>query len=217
MGVLTETRPKPMLEVSGKTLLQHKFDVLPPVVDEIVIVVGYLKEVIQAAYGDSYAGRPIRYIEQSNIVGGTADALWRAKDTLHDRFLVMMGDDIYARADIDALLRHEWALLAARVEDVSVGGGLVVADGVLQDIVEHSGAGAGLVNTNLFMLDTRIFAQAPVPKAQGSSELGLPQTVLAASRAMHIPLAIVEATNWIQISGPLDIANAEAVLSTAHR
>jgi bifunctional UDP-N-acetylglucosamine pyrophosphorylase/glucosamine-1-phosphate N-acetyltransferase len=217
MGVLTETRPKPMLEVSGKTLLEHKFDVLPSAVDEIVIVVGYLKEVIQEAYGDSYAGRRIRYVEQANIVDGTADALWMAKDILHDRFFVMMGDDIYALADIDALLKHEWALLAARVSDVSVGGSLLVTNGALEDIIEHSKTGPGLVSTNLFMLDTRVFAQAPVPKAPGSTELGLPQTVLAASRAMNIPLSIVEATRWIQISGPGDLTSAAALLSTAER
>ena len=87
-------------------------------------------------------------------------------------------------------------------------------EGKIVDILEHSVAGEGLVGTNLFALDPRVFSYPPVPKAPDSSELGLPQTVLAASRASGIPLALVEATRWVQISGPEDIARAEQLLST---
>ena len=34
MGVLTDSIPKPLLVVAGKTLLEHKFDILPDEVDE---------------------------------------------------------------------------------------------------------------------------------------------------------------------------------------
>ena len=214
MGTLTEALPKPMLTVAGKTLLEHKLDVLPDDVHEIVLVVGYLKEKIIERFGDDYKGKKLIYIEQENIVGGTMDALLQAKDVLQEKFLVMMGDDIYAQEDIRSALSHEWALLVARVSDTSVGGRIMEEEGKIVDILEHSVAGEGLVGTNLFALDPRVFSYPPVPKAPDSSELGLPQTVLAASRASGIPLALVEATRWVQISGPEDIARAEQLLST---
>lgn len=214
MGALTETLPKPMLEVAGKTLLEYKFDVLPEDVHEIILIVGYLKEEIIERFGDSYKGKRLIYIEQENIVGGTMDALLQAKGILTEKFLVMMGDDIYSSADITAVLAHDWALLVQRVPDTAVGGRVVIdADHNVLDIIE-GGSGEGAVNTNMFALDSRIFDFPPIPKAPDSTELGLPQTVLAASKASGIPLNVVEATRWIQITNPEDIAKAEKLLST---
>lgn len=214
MGNLTIDRPKPMLEVAGKTLLQHKFDVLPESVDNIVIVVGYLASVIQNAYGDSYNGKRIHYVTQENPVGGTADALWHAKDLLTGKFVVMMGDDIYVREDISACLAHEWALLVQRVPDTIVGGRVITdAENNIVDIVEGNSGGSGAVSTNLFVLDTRIFDFPQVAKAAGSTEMGLPQTVLAASRASGIPFTVVEATRWVQITNPNDITTAGELLA----
>jgi len=103
MGALTESLPKPMLEVAGKTLLEHKFDALPDEVDEIIIVIGYLGGYIHDAYGGEYQGKRILYVEQENIMGGTADALWQTKDILKDKFIVLMGDDLYYEKDLEKL------------------------------------------------------------------------------------------------------------------
>lgn len=214
MGALTEALPKPMLEVAGKTLLEHKFDALPEDVHEIILIVGYLKERIIERFGNSYNGKKLIYIEQENIVGGTMDALLKAREVLSEKFLVMMGDDVYAPEDIRAVLAHEWALLVSRVPDTSVGGRIVEEGGRIINILEHSVVGEGLISTNLFALDPRIFEYPPVPKAPGSSELGLPQTVLAASRASGISLSLVEAKDWLQITAPGDLIRASEVLST---
>lgn len=215
MGPLTETLPKPILEVAGKTLLEHKFDILPDDVTEIIIIVGYLKEKIIEKLGDSYRGKRLIYIEQKNIVGGTMDALLQAKPILTGPFIVMMGDDIYAREDIEACQVFDWALLVQRVPDTQVGGCIVQdPEGGVIDIVEHAIKGEGLISTNLFRLDTRVFDYPPLPKAAGSTELGLPQTVLAASKASGIPLHVVEATRWVQITAPDDLVKAEKLLST---
>jgi NDP-sugar pyrophosphorylase family protein len=215
MGVLTEQLPKPMLEVAGKTLLEHKFDALPQDVHEIIIVVGYLKETISAKFGDTYNGKSIIYVEQRNIVGGTMDALLQAKPYLTEKFIVMMGDDIYTKEDIQAVLAHDWALLVQRVPDTKVGGRVIIGvDHYVIDIIEN-GEGDGAVSTNMFALDPRIFDYPAVPKKAGSEELGLPQTVVAASKASGIPLNVVEATRWIQITNPDDLVTATKLLSTS--
>src|SRR3989344_6734161 len=99
MGSLTDGAPKAHLVVSSKTLIEHKLDALPEQIDEVIIVVGYLGSVIHDYLGGSYGDKKLFYEEQDNIVGGTADALWQAKNALSRNILVMMGDDIYGHAE----------------------------------------------------------------------------------------------------------------------
>ena len=41
MRPLTLERPKPLIEVAGRPILEHIIDALPREVDEIILVVGY--------------------------------------------------------------------------------------------------------------------------------------------------------------------------------
>ena len=56
MGALTESTPKPMLQIKGRTLLEYKLAALPEEVDEVIIVVGYLGGMIQSHFGGEYNG-----------------------------------------------------------------------------------------------------------------------------------------------------------------
>lgn len=215
MGELTEALPKPLLEVAGKTLLEHKFDALPFDVDEIILVVGYHGSKIHDRFGGLYKDKRILYVEQENPTGGTAEALWLAKDLLHDQFLVMNGDNIYAREDMAkcAALR-DWSVLVQEREHVDTGRVIVDKEGWVKDISEntdHKGE-PGFANTAFYALDTRLFDYPPVPKAKGSSELGLPQTIIQAAR--DIEIHAVPATFWIEIKSPEDLQKAEDVLSS---
>lgn len=212
MGDLTKDTPKPMLRVAGKTILEHKFDALPEAVDEIVLIVGYLQEKIRAHFGSEYDGKRITYVEQPEL-RGTADALWRAKDVLHERFIVLMGDDIYAAEDIEACLAEEgWVMLVTHIASARAGGAISVRDERIVDVAEGEHAEGSMLGTNLYVLDTRVFQYPMIPKAPGSEEFGLPQTVVAASVQSGIPFKSVRATRWIQITTPEDIAEAESLL-----
>jgi bifunctional UDP-N-acetylglucosamine pyrophosphorylase/glucosamine-1-phosphate N-acetyltransferase len=213
MKELTESTPKSMLTVAGRTLLEYKFDALPDDVDEIILVVGYLGGMILERFGPEYAGKRLLYVEQENPVAGTADALWQAKDILKDRFLVMNGDNLYAPKDIAACTEHEWAVVVQKTDSIRTGS-VEVKNGRAMKIVEntdHQG-GAGFACTNLFMLDTRIFTYKPIPKAVGSSELGLPQTMMQAAK--DIEIAAIVATWWFEIKDPEDLKKAEAILAS---
>lgn len=215
MKELTDELPKPMLTVAGKTLLEHKFDILGPEFHEIVLVVGYKGEVIREAYGDVYKGMPLRYVNQERL-DGTMGALACAKPFLSERFVVMMGDDIYGKEDLARAVEGDgWTMLLKDMERMNEGGRIVTDESGLVVAIEegdHRGQ-PGLFNTNMFVLDPRVFAYPMVPKSAGSEEYGLPQTVLAASKESGIPLRAVMATDWIQITAPEDLASAEAALA----
>ena len=219
MKELTQSVPKPMLTVNGKTLIEHKLDALPDAVDEVILIVGYQAEVIQDYFKDTFGGRRIRYVVQEEL-NGTAGALWLARPYLSERFVVMMGDDIYAREDVEACLASpDWSVLVEDTEAMASGGRMVMDEsGHIVDIEEGDHTGKpGLMNTNLLALDPRLFEHPLVPKAQGSDEYGLPQTVLAASKVSGIPLAAVRATFWIQVTAPEDLEKASVLLTERRR
>lgn len=215
MKELTQSVPKPMLKVNGKTLIEHKLDALPPEVKEVIFVIGYQGEIIREYFKDEFGGRHIKYVEQKDL-NGTAGALWLARSILSERFVVMMGDDLYAREDIDACFASpEWSVLAQKTEAMASGGRVVMDEtGNIVDIVEGEHKGSGLMNTNMFCLDPRLFEYPMVPKSIGSEEFGLPQTVLAVSKTAGIALAPVAASFWIQITAPEDLKKAEDALAT---
>lgn len=214
MGTLTDTVPKPMLQVAGKSLIAHKLDALPDEVDEVIFVIGYLGNVIRDAFGAQYNGRRITYVEQKEL-NGTMGAVALAKPFITGRFIVMMGDDLYGEEEIrSACSTPDWVVVVEKTESMGSGGKVTVDENNIVDQVEegeHHGT-AGLMNTNLFVLDERIFNYPMVPKMVGSSEYGLPQTVREASIQAGIPLHAVYATTWIQVTAPEDLTRAEVLL-----
>ncbi len=224
MRELTSAMPKSLLHVAGRPLLEYTLDALPDEVDEVIIVVGYLGGAIHDHFGPDYFGKRILYVEMEEL-HGTAAALWCAKDILSsgggsasggkDKFLVMNGDDIYARDDVARVAAaKDWAMLVAESDAIAEGGKIVVDKHERITKIEegkHDG-GPGLIGTNVFALDTRIFSCEMVQKAPGSPEFGLPQTVLSAADSLKIPLEAITATSWIQISRPEDLQKAEELL-----
>lgn len=215
MGDITDSTPKVLLEVSGKTLLEHKFDALPNNVSEIILIVGYLGSSIQNRFGGSYGDKRILYVEQEKL-DGTAGALWRARSILRDQFLVMMGDDLYSQEDMIRCISKTkgWAMGVEKREPLGIGGKVVVdSKDQIVGIEEGAHAGAGFIGTNLFALDTRIFEHPMVPKTAGSEEFGLPQTAVAAAKKLGIPFYAIPATFWVQITAPEDLQKAEEILA----
>jgi len=214
MGTLTDTVPKPMLEINGMSLLEYKLAALPDEVDEVIVVVGYLGSAIHNHFGGTYKDKRILYVEQEKL-NGTAGALWLCKELLNDAFIILNADDIYTQEDIAAVVAHDgWAVLADEMEHMSSGGRIVTnTEGAVEEIAEGNHHGMpGLMNTNVFKLDTRVFDYPLVPKAEGSEEFGLPQTVIPASRALGVAIDVIKATFWFQITEPADLTKMEALL-----
>lgn len=92
---LTNDKPKGMVRVDGRPLLDHVFEDLVSVgVDELVVVVGYKKEAIIQHFGQKYRNVPIKYVHQVKQ-NGLADALCCASHEINGKFVLMLGDLIF--------------------------------------------------------------------------------------------------------------------------
>ena len=211
MGDLGKSTPKPMLVVAGKNLLEHKIGELPDEIDEIIFVISHLGDQIQKHFGAKHGKRKVSYVVQPEL-NGTAGALFLAKHLLHSKFILMMGDDLYGREDIKKIIAHENAVLVRKVNGSTPGGKVTVdADDCLLEIVEDKKGEIenGLVNTGLYVLTPEIFKYEPV-QLPNSKEFGLPQTMAAMAR--DLPVKVVLADFWVNITSPEDLQAAESVL-----
>ena len=118
---LTSTRPKPMLPIAGKPILEWNLEALDCAkVKKAYIVVGYKKEVIKDYFGGQFRGVKLEYIEQKAQLG-TGDALLAAKDRIKRDFLVLNGDIFITRKFVQTFRKqHEKAKPKASISLVEV-------------------------------------------------------------------------------------------------
>ena len=102
---LTENRPKPMLPVGGKPILEYIVKKVEDLVDNIYLVVKYRKDVII----DYFRDHPkVKFVEQGELEG-TGYALLSAGNYLGDEFLVINGDILF-EDDLRGFLPYENAI-----------------------------------------------------------------------------------------------------------
>ncbi|MFC7008337.1 UTP--glucose-1-phosphate uridylyltransferase AglF [Halalkalicoccus salilacus] len=103
---LTEDKPKAMVEIDEKPLIEHCFEQLADLgAEEFVVVVGYMKEHIIEHFGDSYRDIPITYTHQREQKG-LAHALLTVEDYIDDEFMLMLGDNVF-RANLEDVVRRQ--------------------------------------------------------------------------------------------------------------
>ncbi|MDI6777909.1 MAG: sugar phosphate nucleotidyltransferase [Patescibacteria group bacterium] len=206
MRPLTHDIPKPMLKINGRPTLEYILDSLPDDIEEIIVVVNYLGEQIKKYFGDSYKGRKIIYAFHEAL-DGTGGAVHSAKKFLKGKFLVLNGDDLYFKTDIEKLIREDLGVLGWEVDDPSKYGVIKTNEkGELVDIIEKPKIpDFRLINTGAIVLDKRFFDYPLVQITD--TEFGLPQTL--AQMAKDYPVKVLKATHWMAVGNPEDLEKAQ--------
>lgn len=206
----TEDKPKQLVTVHGKPLIDYIVGALPSAIDELIIVVGYRGEMIRQYCGSTFHGKKVTYVEQKTAEG-TARALWLCKDLLKGRFLFMLGDDIHGREDLARAVSFVRSILVASVSNPEKFG-IVVRnpDGTLGLMIEKpEHAPSNCASTGSMVLDDHIFEFEPQTPVKGEYYL----TEVIERYAQKYPIAVVEQQLWIPIGYPEDITKAETLLS----
>jgi glucose-1-phosphate thymidylyltransferase len=169
----TETMPKVMLPVANKPVLEYVIDAVKTSgINEIILVVGYKKEVIMDYFKD-YEDIDIIYVVQEKQLG-TAHALLQTKDLIDGDFLVLSGDNIIDHRGIEKLLKEEskYSMLIKEHVHPSKYGVVVVEKNILKEIVEKPAEEGGkFISTGIFKFPDSIFEKVEEITSQGVYEL----------------------------------------------
>jgi MurNAc alpha-1-phosphate uridylyltransferase len=222
MRPLTATRPKPLVEVAGKTLLDHTLDRLRAAgVRKAVVNVHYLPDALEAHLRTRVQGIEIAVSDEREQLLETGGGLVKALPLIDaDPFLTVNSDNLWVDGPIDTL-RH----LASHWDDARMDALLLLVP--LAGATCHKGQGdfhmtaagqlrrkkpgtvAPFVYTGIQMISKRLF-HAELPTGPFSTNL-LWDRAIAEGRcfgARHQGL-------WFDIGAPPNIKIAEEVLKAA--
>jgi glucose-1-phosphate thymidylyltransferase long form len=215
---LTEDKPKGMVEVDGKPILTHCFERLVELgATELLVVVGYQKEVIISHYGDEFGGVPITYTHQREQAG-LAHALLTVEEHVDEDFMLILGDNIFAAnlGDVVDRQRTDRADAAFLVEEVPMeeadryGVCDINGDGEVTDVIEKpENPPTNLVLTGFYTFTPAIFHACHLvqPSTRGEYELSEAVDLLLRSGRT---IDAIEMDGWrIDVGYPKDRDEAE--------
>jgi bifunctional UDP-N-acetylglucosamine pyrophosphorylase/glucosamine-1-phosphate N-acetyltransferase len=176
---LTDYKPKAMLPICNKPLIDYQIEMLRNHgIDEIAVVVGYLEKKIREHLKDE-----VRFYRDKKIKG-TASAVYAAKDFIDDEFILLYGDlfidgsisgisETSEIAEIGEIVKTPNSMAVVKVKDVSRYGEVIFQDGRLTNIKEKEGKGEGFVNAGIYHFDPSImdFIERTEESERGEFEL----------------------------------------------
>lgn len=208
---LTLTRPKPLLKVAGRTIIEHNLEQLVGMVEEVFIVVGYKAEMIKEFVGEEFKGMKIRYVTQKEATGN-ASALMEVEKHIKGKFILMFGDDLYSGKDIKKLLKYDNAILAAKVENPENFGVLKIKNNIFLEVVEKPKKFVSdLVNIGCFVFTKDIFKVLDKISLSQRNEYELPDAYNLLARKKKIEVITV-GDYWLPITYPWSLLEANEYL-----
>ncbi|MAG15470.1 glucose-1-phosphate thymidylyltransferase [Candidatus Woesearchaeota archaeon] len=203
---LTVSKPKSLLKIANKTIIEHILSQLHGIVSEAVIVIGHEGKQISDYLGSTYGGIRLTFVQQKKQYG-TGDALLAVEKIISGKFIVLMGDDLYNNEDIKKCVKHDYCILVKEVKDVSSFGDVMIKEGYLHDMVEKPEKSVpGHANTGFYVLDDKIFSVTKKLKKSSRGEYEITDAIKTFAKKEKV--VVEEAGFWLPTTYPWSLLYA---------
>jgi UDP-N-acetylglucosamine diphosphorylase/glucosamine-1-phosphate N-acetyltransferase len=228
---ITATRPKHLIKVGGKPILEYCLDALKASgVTDVTIVTHYMGDAIRSFFGGGERlGLKISYVEQAELLG-TGNAVSTVEPHVDGDFVLVYGDLLFApeaMANVVQLYEAEKpsAVMAVVPVETPESYGIVeiAAGKKVKRIVEKPGSGeapSNLANAGLYVFSNEIFGKLRQTKASVRGEWELTDAIsLLAKDEKTVLAAEISKGDWLDIGRPWDLleANGWALKRMEHK
>ena len=228
---ITSTRPKHLIKVGGKPILEHCLNAVKTSgMDEALIVIHYMGDVIRQYFGDGEKfGLKIEYVEQKAVLG-TGNAVSLVEPYLKDDFLLVYGDLLFSAEAVKIVIDlHKKEKPAATMAVVPVENpedyGIVELEDEkhVKHIVEkpkHEEAPSNLANAGVYVFSTEIFDKVRETSASARGEWEITDAISQLLNEKKTVFAVkISQDDWVDIGRPWDLleANRWALMRMDHK
>jgi UDP-N-acetylglucosamine diphosphorylase/glucosamine-1-phosphate N-acetyltransferase len=217
---ITLTRPKHLIKVGGKPLLEHCLAAIKASrIKQTLIVVHYMADAIREYFGNGEKyGLKIEYAEQEAMLG-TGNAVSLAESYVKDDFLLVYGDLLFSTEVVKKIVEeHKKEKPAATMAVVPVdkpedyGITELKSGKYVKRIIEKPSrkeAPTNLANAGVYVLSTEIFEKIRQTSASIRGEWEITDALSLLSKEKKPVLAVqIQSEQWNDIGRPWDLLEA---------
>ena len=215
MRPLTLTKPKTMLPVAGKPIIQYNIESLRDNgITDILLIVRYKEEIVRNYFGDgSDFGVNISYKTQKDFLG-TANAISYGEDFIDDSIIVLNGDIILDDEIIYEIIKKynylspDTLMLLTEVEDPSAFGVVEIENGNIKNIVEkpkREEAPSNLVNAGIYIFNKDIFDKIRETEISERGEYEITDSVSLQIEDNKTVIGHKTSKDWIDVGRPWEL------------
>jgi bifunctional UDP-N-acetylglucosamine pyrophosphorylase/glucosamine-1-phosphate N-acetyltransferase len=207
---LTYTRPKVLLPIANKPIIQHLVDDLISLgVNEIIIVTNYMEDRIKKLFSGY---KNIKFVHQEKL-NGTADAFGKA-NFVKEIFFALNGDEVVSKEDLDRLMKkhkEKKALVtvgAMRINNPERFGVLISEKDKIVEIIEKPKQPPdNLINTGLYIFEPEFFEFINKTKKSARNEYEITDSIQMVAKETN-RVFYCEVKSWQYVSIIWDLLDA---------
>jgi UDP-N-acetylglucosamine diphosphorylase / glucose-1-phosphate thymidylyltransferase / UDP-N-acetylgalactosamine diphosphorylase / glucosamine-1-phosphate N-acetyltransferase / galactosamine-1-phosphate N-acetyltransferase len=217
---ITAKRPKHLIKVAGKPILQYCLDAVKAAkITEVVIVTHYMGDSIREHFGDGAAqGLKISYVRQKEILG-TGNAAEVAEPFVDDDFVLIYGDLLFGVDAVKTVLSQYMggktsAVMGVVPVDKPESYGIIEfgKENKVKRIVEKptaEKAPSRLANAGIYVFSKDVFSKIKQTKASVRGEWELTDAVtMLAGEGKTVLAAELSKDDWFDVGRPWDLLDA---------
>ena len=162
--------PKPMAPIGEKPFLALLLQYLQSQgIEKVVLSVGYMYEIIQETFGNTFNGLAISYSIENEPLG-TGGAIAKAMTMIEGENALVLNGDSFIKVELEEIEKHipcsknESLLVLKEMTNVSRYGSVVLKDEVITAFEEKQFKEKALINAGVYVLNKDIFKDKNLPE-----------------------------------------------------
>lgn len=209
---MTLTRPKPLLEIEGKAIIDYNVEALARAgIDEVVVSTAYLAEQLDRHFSEPVSGinvRTIREEQPRGTIGALADAL----PMLTNDTVLVMNSDLLTDISLEEMyIRHRSEdadiTVAAIPYTVSVPYAILSTDGSRITSLEEKPTYSLYANGGIYMISRHVASMVPGDRRYDATDL-IEDALAKEMKVVYFPLN----GTWIDVGTPADFRHAADIM-----
>lgn len=223
MRPLTLTKPKTMLPVAGKPIIQYNIEALRDSgITEILLIVKYKEKLVKDYFKDGKAfGVNISYKTQEEPAG-TADAISYSKNFIKDDNLIVLNGDIILDKELISEIiadyessQFDTLMVLTEVEDPSHYGVVEMQGILVKNIIEKpkkEDAPSNLINAGIYIFNKNIFDKIAITEVSPRGEFEITDSLILQIRDNKNIKGFITNKKWIDVGMPWDLLEINEIV-----